>query len=289
METYRRLPRRVLDVSGPEAADLLGGLFTNDLPSTGDAGFAALLTPQGKILFDFLMVGVDGGLFLDVDEETAAAFEKRLKLYRLRAKVDVKLRDDLTVVWSPDPAAETPAGAVAAFRDPRLDALGARAVVEAASAKDVEDGADAYAARRIGLGVPEIAAAANAGRNGFAPDERFLMDVNYDALGGVSYSKGCFVGQEVASRMKRKGAVRKRTMRVVFDAPADISSGDIAPGADVKAGEATVGAMLDGPADADGGAIGLAVIRIDRHKDDAPVSVSGNAARLEAPAYLTTE
>ncbi|MEO1015112.1 MAG: folate-binding protein [Pseudomonadota bacterium] len=278
METYRRLPRRIIDVSGPEAADLLGGLFTNDLPPEGEARFAALLTPQGKILFDFLMVGVDdGGFLLDVDEAAAAGFEKRLKLYRLRAKVDLKPRDDLAVVWSPDPSAEVPTGAIAAFRDPRLEALGSRAIVEGAEA---EDGAAAYTAHRIALGVPEIAA--EAGSNGFAPDQRFLMDVNYDALQGVSYSKGCFVGQEVASRMKRKGEVRKRTMRVIFD-----SHAEIAPGADVKAGSTTLGAMLDGPID--DGAAGLAVIRVDKLDPSAPVDVAGTPARLESPDYLEAD
>lgn len=260
--------RAVLRIAGPDAAGFLQNLVTQDVPKAGEAAFAALLTPQGKIAFDFIIVAAaEGGFLVDCDQASADALAKRLSLYRLRAKVQIDRLDHAVTLSAEGEAA--PEDAVAVYDDPRLSALGRRAILPAARGKDGEDD---YDRRRLELGVPEF------GKD-FGADEVFLLDVNYDALCGVSYKKGCFVGQEVTSRMKRKGEVRKRTARLVFD-------GDAPPkGAPVTAGGSTLGEVMSGRAGA-----ALALIRLDRlaaaRETDASVEAAGKPVEIILPDYL---
>ncbi|MHA7871839.1 MAG: CAF17-like 4Fe-4S cluster assembly/insertion protein YgfZ [Hyphococcus sp.] len=274
MSMIEHLPdRTVIRISGADRRDFLQGLVTQDMealtPET--ALFAALLTPQGKILFDFFLIEQEDCILADCATESAAALAKRLTLYKLRAKVGVDVDDTVSVfagVEAPPPEN------VVSFPDPRLAALGWRAIVPMNADMDgkAEAKTGAYEARRIALGVPEY------GKD-FGSDEVFLLDVNYDALNGVSYKKGCFVGQEVTSRMKRKGDVRKRTLIAAFDS---------APGAKsaaVIAGDSTLGQMMSGAESA-----GLALIRLDRWRkaedESASPTCEGLALRLAVPGYL---
>jgi folate-binding protein YgfZ len=257
--------RSVLRVNGGEARGFLQGLVTHDIlhVAEGDAVFAALLTPQGKILFDFFLAPRGDGFLIDCDAATAPALLKRLTLYRLRAKITLAAEPELAVAVGDlrDP--------VVAFDDPRHPALPRRAIVRRA---DMPAADHEYDAARLALGIPEF------GKD-FASDEVFLLDVNYDALNAVSYKKGCFVGQEVTSRMKRKGEIRKRTLIARFDGPAP------AKGAGVTAGENAVGLTLSG-----GDSVALALIRIDRLAAAAAegrmLSIEGRALQLSFPAYL---
>ncbi len=268
MTTPVRLPsRKVLRLAGADVDQFLNGLLTRDGPTNAAPVFAALLTPQGKILFDFHIQrapATDDAYWLDVAADHAEALVKRLTMYRLRAQVTIERADDLAVIVSEAPFD-------GAHPDPRLAALGARAILPAAQAPDVSR-EEAYDARRRALGVPEFGAE-------FNPDAVFLLDVNYDVLAAVSYSKGCFVGQEVTSRMKRKGEVRRRTLIARYDGPAP------ARGAAIRAGETSLGEILS----AEGG-VGLAMIRIDRlrasREAGAAPSVDGVPIVLEQPAYL---
>jgi folate-binding protein YgfZ len=240
--------RAALRISGPDARSFLQGIVTQDIErlKPGEAAFSALLSPQGKILFDFLMVADSDRFFLDVAADAADALLKRLTLYRLRAKVTITREEGFAVAAFPD-GAPPAADGVIAFPDPRLAALGGRAIGpwEKIAALGGADEA-AYDAHRIALGVPEF------GKD-FASDEVFLLDVDYDALGGVSYKKGCFVGQEVTSRMKRKGDVRKRTLIARFEGAPP------ARGAAIVAGASTIGEIRSG---CEGAA--LALVRLDR-------------------------
>lgn len=259
--------RAVLRVSGPDAQSFLQGILTQDVETLapGEAAFSALLTPQGKILFDFILVADGEGFLLDCDRAGAEGLAKRLTLYRLRANVTIAREEDFAVAAWWDGAAPPHGGEEAiSVPDPRLAALGRRIIGKAESVAALAGGGAAageaaYDAHRIGHGVPEF------GKD-FASDEVFLLDVGYDALHGVSYKKGCFVGQEVTSRMKRKGDIRKRTLKLVFDgAPPE-------KGAAVRAGDSTLGEVLSG-----GEGAALALIRLDRL---AAARTSG--ARLEA-------
>lgn len=260
--------RAVVKIAGPEARGFLKGLLTRDAPEPGKAAFAALLTPQGKILFDFLMAGVEDGVLLDCDAGSADSLVKRLMLYRLRAKVTIERLAGWSAAVSVDAGGEAPAESIR-FPDPRLLGLGERLIGPALAPGGAAPEAD-YDRRRIGLGVPEF------GKD-FGPEEVFLLDVNYDALHGVDYKKGCFVGQEVTSRMKRKGEVRKRTVRLSFDGPPPEK------GADVTAGGAQLGAVLSG---AEG--MALALLRLDRIEAAAGADIlaGGRNVRVDIPAYL---
>lgn len=254
--------RGVIEVSGEDAAKFLHNLVTNDIASlkSGEARFAALLTPQGKILFDFVVFALEGERFLlDCPLSLAADLEKRLNMYKLRSKLTVTNRSEIfDVVAFPDAAARPDVDALALAPDPRSDALGWRALAGKGTIAAAGARAD-YEAKRIRAGVPQ-------GGVDFAYSDAFPHEADMDLLAGLDFKKGCYVGQEVVSRMKHRNLVRKRV--TPYRAP----GGAPAPGETIRAGEMEIGVT--------GSAIGeegLALIRLDRLKDakekgDAPVA-----------------
>jgi len=265
--------RGVLRVAGEEAASFLQGLLTNDVQSlaVGAARYAALLSPQGKILFDFLALRVpaeSGTAFLiDCPADRLGELAKRLGFYRLRAKVMITDESaDLAVVafWDAPPS-EAPGGFL--YVDPRDPRLGWRAILPRAAAAAAAGGVDEYEAHRISLGVPR-------GGVDFAYADIFPHDANLDLLHGVDFEKGCYVGQEVVSRMRHRGALRKRTVRVALSGAAP------ALGTPVLAGETPVGTL--GSA-ANG--LALALVRLDRVEDARTAGVAltagGVGVRIE--------
>jgi hypothetical protein len=252
--------RAVLSVTGADAAAFLQGLVTQDVTGATPA-FAALLTPQGKILFDFFLVPAEGGFLIDADAASTPALLKRLTMYKLRAKVSLTLEEGFGVYLGERE------GGRAAYDDPRLPSLPPRTIAPKAGGPIADE---SYDALRLSQGVPEF------GRD-FAGEEVFLLDVNYDALCGVSYRKGCFVGQEVSSRMKRKGEIRKRTLIVQGAA--------LTKGAPISADENAIGEVLSSR-----GEQGLALVRLDRlaeaRASQAALISAGAPVQLEVPAYL---
>lgn len=276
MEKAARLvDRALIRVSGPDARPFLQGLITQEIATAKGPVFAALLTPQGKIAFDFLIAPIAGDLILDTDAAGAEALLKRLALYRLRADVAFERLGGWAVAAIVSNRSIEVAGEGAVFADPRLAALGRRMMAPAAALDAIAPAGEMaldYAAHRVLLGVPELGA-------DFGPEEMFLLDVNYDALNGVSYRKGCFVGQEVTSRMKRKGEVRRRT------AIARFKGAPLAKGAIASAGGAEIGVIMSGAA-----GVALASVRLDRlaaaEAAGEPITADGRPLRLEIPAYL---
>jgi folate-binding protein YgfZ len=260
--------RGVLRVAGEDAATFLQGLLTNDVEklSVGEARYAALLTPQGKILFDFLVVGAaaETGVAFLIDCPVAQAGElaKRLGFYRLRAKVaiaDESAGHAVIASWTDDtsvaPSAVMAGTSAAvtegfAYLDPRDPRLGARAIVPNDAAESLATASAAeYDAFRIRLGVPK-------GGIDFAYADIFPHDANLDLLNGVDFEKGCYVGQEVVSRMRHRGGARKRIVRLKLSGPAPER------GAPIMAGEATIGAFGSAAK-----ASALAMVRLDRLED----------------------
>jgi folate-binding protein YgfZ len=230
--------RRILSLSGPERATLLQGLITNDVAraTPGNGVFAALLTPQGKILFDFILANEGDELLIDCEADRAGDLMRRLLMYRLRAKVEIGLREGWGVAVLMDGEAQPPEGSVA-FTDPRSPELGLRilaseAVLDAWAHKHGFTPADdaAYAARRITLGIPEGAAE-------FGSDATLALEGNLDLLGGVDFKKGCYVGQELTARTHYRGKVRYRLFPVTLD-------GEAAPGSTVTAGDKKIGTLV---------------------------------------------
>jgi tRNA-modifying protein YgfZ len=276
--------RGVVKVSGGDARDFLNGLVTTDVtllrPNLGR--FGALLTPQGKIIADFLITeatgGHGGGFLIDCPRALAQALADKLGFYKLRAKVVVEnLSESLGVLaaWDGDPAV-TPD---LAFPDPRDPALGWRILVPEELKQKVADliGADlvdssAYDAHRIASGVPR-------GGLDFMYGDAFPHETNMDRLHGVDFDKGCYVGQEVVSRMQHRGTARTRTVRIVLE---DFSP---EPGTGILAGDKPVGTI-----GSTAGHNGLALIRIDRVADalqaGTPLTAGGLAIRLADPDDL---
>ena len=207
MAVMRLEDRAVLRVSGEDAGPFLQGLLTADIPSltAGTARPAALLTPQGKVLFDMLIVPTGDAILLDCRSHAREALATRLSFYRLRAKVEIAPADDAAVLWSPEADPNAPG----LTPDPRHAALGQRAW---APAVDLKPGAADYHRARVAAGIAEAGA-------DFEPDSVFPHEANYDALAGVSFTKGCFIGQEVVSRMEHRGTARKRFLPCKIDGP----------------------------------------------------------------------
>jgi folate-binding protein YgfZ len=273
--------RGVIKISGEDARNFLNGLVTTDVTqlAPGQGRFGALLTPQGKIIFDFLITeapdGHGGGFLLDCPRPLAQSLADKLGFYKLRAKVTVEnLSDNLGVIaaWDGNPAMNPDL----TFADPRDDALGWRILAPQELAQKVADliGADLvdsadYEAHRIATGVPR-------GGLDFMYGDAFPHETNMDRLHGVDFEKGCYVGQEVVSRMQHRGTARTRTVRVTLDgAPPEA-------GTAVLAGDKTVGTM-----GSTSGQNGLALIRTDRVADaleaGANLTAGGLGIRLADP------
>ncbi|MDX2155631.1 MAG: folate-binding protein [Hyphomicrobiaceae bacterium] len=242
--------RGVVSVTGTDARGFLDNLITNDvdLLDRQDAIHAGLLTPQGKILFAFHVVRRPDGFLLETARASAADLVKRLSLYRLRAKVvinDLSASHAAVVAWGGEPPASP---LYVAFADPRHRDLGWRLLMAPAMATKLageDEGSAAWDGHRIALGVPEAGA-------DYALGDTFPHEADFDLFAGVSFTKGCFVGQEVVARMQHKTVVRKRVVRIG-------GAGTLASGAPVKVGDATIG-MVGTVA----GRNGLALLRIDR-------------------------
>jgi folate-binding protein YgfZ len=275
--------RGVVKVAGDAARKFLNGLVTLDVAKVtpARAGFGALLTPQGKIIVDFLLAEAPpadgGGFFLDCPRALAPTLLQRLNFYKLRAPVIVEdLSETLGVLAVWDGAAETEYGLC--YADPRLPALGLRCMLPphlaANAAADL--GAElvepaAYEAHRIALGVPR-------GGLDFMYGDAFPHETDMDQLGGVDFDKGCFVGQEVVSRIEHRGTARTRVVPVAFDGFAPEA------GTPVSAGERAVGTL---GSSAQGR--GLALLRLDRAADalaaGEPLASAGVELRLVKPDW----
>ncbi|WP_417772458.1 YgfZ/GcvT domain-containing protein [Stappia sp.] len=254
--------RGVLRVCGPDARHFLQNLLTNDLDTVDEtgAGHGALLTPQGKILFAFLVArarDAQDAYLLESDAQSLAELARRLRFYKLRSKVEITDISDTTSVhalWGADaPAAEGALARAVVFADPRLAAMGTRVLLDhgEAGAPDAIEGfsaapESAYHTRRVVFCVPEAPF-------DFALGEAFPHDVDMDQLGGVAFDKGCFVGQEVVSRMQHRGTARRRIVKV--------SAEDDLPesGAEILAGDKPAGTL-----GTVSGTRALALLRLDR-------------------------
>jgi tRNA-modifying protein YgfZ len=268
------LPRRgVVAISGADAETFLNDLITADMPKADAAAFGALLTPQGKILFDAIVFR-DGDRFLfDLPRSLVTDFVKRLGFYRLRAKVEIAdVSDQKIAVAAWANGAPILDGPVAA--DPRLAALGYRAIVPAGAdmAPDFSEAIAAdYDAHRISLGIPE-------GGIDFAFGDAFPHDADMDQLGGVDFKKGCYVGQEVVSRMEHRGTARRRFVLAAGSGPLP------APGTPIVAGERALGTL---GSSADQNAVAL--VRLDRAKEAVDsgnvISAAGVPLTLTIPPW----
>lgn len=277
--------RGVIKVTGDVARKFLHGLVTADMLvlTPGTARFCALLTPQGKIIVDFLvaeaLAAEGGGFFLDVPRALAATLVEKLNLYKLRAKVLIEDLSEILgvlVAWDDQDTTKdytTKYGLV--YADPRLPALGLRIMIapHQAGQAAAELGADLvaaedYEAHRIALGIPR-------GGVDFAYGDAFPHEADMDQLGGVDFAKGCYVGQEVVSRIEHRGIARSRAVPIRYDGAQPEN------GAPVTAGERQVGTMGSAA-----GGLGIALLRLDRVAEAAePLKAGGVPIHVIKPDW----
>lgn len=271
MPTVRLEDRAIIRVAGEEAESFLHGLVTTDIAGLprGGARPGALLSPQGKILFDFLVFRTGDGFVIDTTAATAGELAKRLKLYRLRARAEISgpQQDVVTVGWENDSAPS---------RDDSSEVLDLRFALPVTRTYGASNAATApravWDSFRIAYGVAEIG-------QDYPAADAFPHDVNFDQTGGVSFRKGCYVGQEVVSRMQHRGTARRRVMVATGRLPLE-------PGAEIMADGRACGRL--------GAAVGrqaLAIARLDRVKDamdsGAPITAGGVDIALALPPGVT--
>ena len=277
--------RGVVKVAGADARTFLNGLLTTNVEKVTpeQAHFGALLTPQGKIIVDCIVIEASaedgGGFFLDCPRALAPQLLEKLKFYKLRAKAICEdLSEGLGVMAIWDGHGATEYGLL--YADPRLPALGQRVMLPPHLAKEAaaELGADlmeaqAYEAHRIALGVPR-------GGLDFIYGDAFPHETDMDQLAGVDFEKGCYVGQEVVSRMEHRGTARNRIVPITAESFAPDA------GVPVMAGEKTIGVT-----GSHAGNRGLAMLRLDRLADaraaGAPLTAGGVAIEPQKPEWAT--
>ncbi len=266
---YALLPDRgLLAVGGEDSRAFLQGLVSNDMTkvSPARAVWAALLTPQGKFLHDFFVIEVAGALLLDCEAARLGDLNRRLGLYKLRAKATLEDRSaDFAVAAlfgaGALAALDLPATAGAAraveggavFADPRHLAAGARAILPGAAIRATlaglgfaETNFAAYDRERIALGLPD-------GSRDLEVEKAILLENGFDELNGVAWDKGCYMGQELTARTKYRGLIKKRLMPVAIEGPVP------PPGTPITANGEDAGEMRSS---ADG--VGLALLRLER-------------------------
>jgi hypothetical protein len=252
--------RALIAVAGDDWKSFLQGLLTQDVETLrpGEARFGALLTPQGRLLYDLFIVGRDDGCWLDCAADRRSALLQRLTIYRLRAKVSLAADDGpVLAAWGAAPVGDD------WIADPRLPALGWRAYgVDAAPNAGEAD----YERHRLEVGAP--------GPADWGEDAAYPLEADFDLLNGVDFRKGCFVGQETTSRMKRRGQVKSRMLPIRFAGPPPPA------GAEILAGTLRAGQALSGT---EGRA--MALVRLDRIAG-AALTVDGRPCEVVRPAWM---
>ena len=250
--------RALVRVGGPDAKAFLHNLLTQDVETLrdGEGRFGALLSPPGRLLFGLFVWGEDGAVVLDVARDQREALLSRLAMYRLRANVEIAADErPVHASWP---------GVVPGFvGDPRVATLGGRRLGGAEAGATEAD----YHAHRLWLGVPDTA--------DWATEATYPIEANFDLLNGIDFQKGCFVGQETTSRMKRRGEIKKRMLALAFEGPTPVTGTEVLNG-EMRAGEVRTG----------GDGVVLALMRLDRL--DGQLTVDGMPVSVRRPAWMAS-
>ncbi len=279
--------RAVITLTGPDAITLLQGLITQDVDEVteNNAKYGALLTPQGKLITDFFLYKAENAIYLECTRTIRETLLKKLRFYKLRAQVEIHDATEdwqVAVIW-PQPAdgggepPHLPSDNAITTRDPRTAHLGWRLLLPALVSDSLFPEVKAEAVEKAVYTTFLMQSCVPVMEADIISEQTFPLDANLDALSGMNYTKGCFVGQEVSSRMKRKGEIRKRIWGVSSKA------GMLQPASSIKAGETTIGEITSA-----NGNIGLAQIRLDRlaKGEGTPLTADDNEVTLHEPSYL---
>lgn len=262
MSIHLRADRALFRFSGPEAHRLLNDVLTGIIPERDDelAHWWALLSPQGKILAEGLAIWRDEAIWTDVHVGVADDFLKRMRMYKLRAKVEIEdCRESHRMGFS--------TGAIESAHQDKRGAviLGWQVIASLAEAETWSSGDLPFQKDRIAAGILIQG-------NDFPANDVFAHDIGMDLLDGIDFVKGCYVGQEVVSRMKHRGTARRRPViisAIEGDAGQPVLAGDREAG--------TIGQVVDGKA--------VAIVRLDRIADPTAVTVGGKPVRIELPSW----
>jgi tRNA-modifying protein YgfZ len=267
--------RGIIEVGGADATGFLQRLITNSVLNIpkGEGRYAGLLTPQGKLLFDFFVVplpgGTEAGYLIDCSGEQTADLVKRLNLHKMRANIAIEDKSEnfaVAAIFGGEAAAGIE-GVV--YRDTRAPNMGWRVIaLREALAKLARAEASRYEAHRIAQGVPK-------GGVDFRYGDAFVHDVNFDLMNGVDFKKGCYVGQEVVARVHYRNSARKRIVKIHFDGPAP------APGTQITARETNIGQV-----GSTAGVEGLAMVRLDRLEEARETGVALKAGDVAVDVTL---
>ncbi|WP_292051775.1 MULTISPECIES: YgfZ/GcvT domain-containing protein [unclassified Brevundimonas] len=258
MPIARLNSRAVITVIGPDARHFLNNLLTQNVETleAGALRFGALLTPQGRLMLDLFLWGKDDGVWLDVPADARDALVQRLNMYKLRADVQITPSDaGVFAAWDEAPEGFSP--------DPRLEGLGHRAIgFDGATTASEED----WHAHRAALGVVEAAFDA-------PKDKTYPIEANFDLMNGIDFHKGCFVGQETTSRMKRRGTIKNRILPFTYEGDAPAVGAEVLNG-ELRAGEVTFAAN----------GRGMAMMRLDRM--EGVLTVDGKPVVVNRPDWV---
>jgi len=259
MEKIVKLNRSLVEITGPDAQKLLHDTLTCNLSKQlGDtASWFALLAPQGKVLVEGLITSTKDGFLLDIPVSELENFSKRMRLYKMRANVTIEPREDLSAGWSASPVANS-------FQDKRAN-MGHRTY--SASPEDWNDDTSTYHQNRITQSIMEMGA-------DFETNSVFPHDIGMDQLEGVDFKKGCYIGQEVVSRMQHRGTARKR--------PVAITGVSLAVEQSIISDSKSIGTISSAT-----GKTGLALVRLDKVNDPDACEVDGNAVQLAIPQWAS--
>ena len=247
--------RALVEVSGPDRTSFLQGLLSQDVETLapGEVRYGALLAPQGRLLFDLLVIGRPEAIWLEVEAARRDDMLARLRIYKLRAKVEIRpLEAEAWVAWPDAPGPDWVA-------DPRRPGLAFRAWGPE-PVPETTAGPEDWRRRRLEFGVGDA--------EDFDFDRDYPIELNFDLVGGIDFAKGCFVGQETTSRMKRRGQIRTRLLALRFEGPPPPRGAEVLRG-DLRAGEVRSG--VDG--------LALALLRLDRL--DVDLTVDGRPVRAD--------
>lgn len=258
------IDRGVLKIGGADRLAFLQGLVSNDLTKLGQgrALWAALLTPQGKYLFDFFITPVGEELWLEGEAARLDDLRRRLLPYRLRSKVTLELDPSLKVYALWEGAA--PDSAKAIYADPRHDVMPRRLL--AGDVPGASDDRSAYELKRIALGLPE-------GSRDLEIDKALLLENGFDELGAIAWDKGCWMGQELTARTKYRALIKRRLITVECDGAAP------PPGTVVLSDGQEVGEIKSGA-----GNLALALLRLDALAK--PLEADGRALKARPAPWL---
>ncbi|MDF1793576.1 MAG: folate-binding protein [Thalassobaculaceae bacterium] len=296
--------RGVIRLDGEDRAAFLQGLVSNDVlkVSPERAGYGAFLTAQGKFLHDFFLVETGDALLIETAADRLDDFFRKLRMYKLRSKVELTVESDGWVVAAvfgadafdiiglpPERGAASAFAEGLAFVDPRHADAGLRVLLPEvtgaaalAAAGLTETNRSAYDRRRVSLGLPD-------GSRDLAVEKTVLLEAGFEELGGVDFQKGCYMGQELTARTKYRGLVKRRLMPIVINGPLPASGTEITldgrEAGEVRSVVANTGAGEEG------GGLGLAMIRLNRldeaMRSGAPLTAGESTVIPHKPDWAT--